>query len=131
MNLRRAYVGLSEIRKRSLDSTLDHQFIEQVESLFNLELENVKNIDVSDKYLKKYYGALLAFWEAPVYFRGNQLSRGKFNLFQSLKENDVNSKGFSDQECAFVLQKLETYWIASNQLYTKYLINFINKGYKR
>lgn len=128
--LKRAYIGIHNLKKMSLDKELTLQNIEEVECLF---IENQFNSDDLSlpKHLKKYAVLLSNFWESYAYYN-RRISRGKFHLFTSLKEKDFKlKKSFSDVECAEVIRKMENYWIASNQVYTQYQIYLIRKKYIR
>lgn len=119
--LERAYIGIQNLKKMSLDKNLTIEYIEEIEGLF---IENQFSPDnlVLPKYLKKYAILLSNFWESYVYYN-RRISRGKFHLFNSLKENDFKlKKSYSDEECTEVIRKMENYWIASNQIYTQYQI---------
>jgi hypothetical protein len=128
--LKEAYLGIQELRKMSLDKTLTLEYIEEVEKLFldnQFDAESLK----LPKYLQKYAQCLSSFWNSYIYYKGMR-SKGIFNLFTSLKEEDLALKVFhSEGECTKVLRKMEDYWMASNQIYTMYLISLIKKDYLR
>lgn len=131
--LEKAYIGICELRKQSLNKSLTIESIEEIEKLF---IENLFNTDELNlpKYLQKYAQNLSLFWESYTFNYNNWgiRSQDKFNLFKSLKENDlVLNVHYSEKDCALILRRLENYWIASNQVYTKYEIDLINKNYIR
>lgn len=127
--IEKGYIGISELRKRSLKRNLTIEYIKEIEELFMSNKIIVEDLTITNKYLKKYIQCLSDFWDSYSYFN-KQLSRGKFNLFDNLKQ-DVLTKGYSDDECAKMLKRLEDCWISSNQIYTKYRINQINYSYLR
>lgn len=129
-SLMQAYVGIQNLRKMSFDKSLTLEYIESIEHMF---LQNEFSVNEHDlpKYLKKYAECLSKFWESYTYYNGMR-SKGKFHLFASLKEVDLARGVFhTEGECAKVLRKLEDYWMASNQVYTKYEISLIKKDYLR
>jgi len=131
--LEKAYVGICDLRKQSLNRSLTIESIEEIEKLF---IENLFSTDELNlpKYLQKYAQNLSLFWECYTYKYNNWgiIPKDKFNLFESLKENDlVLNIHYSEKDCAMILRRLENYWIASNQIYTKYQIDLINKQYVR
>jgi hypothetical protein len=128
--LKSAYVGIQNLRKMSMDKTLILEYIEEIEQLFIQNQFNAEELHLP-KYLQKYAQCLSQFWEGYSYYK-TQRSRGKFNLFTSLKEEDLALKVFhTEGECTKVLRKMEDYWMASNQVYTKYEISLIRKDYLR
>jgi hypothetical protein len=128
--LKCAYVGIQNLRKMSMDKTLTLEYIEEIEELFIKNQFNVEELHFP-KYLHNYAERLSDFWQSYTYYRGMR-SKGKFNLFTSLKEEDLALKVFhTEGECTKVLRKIEDYWIASNQVYTKYEISLIRKVYIR
>lgn len=129
--LKEAYIGIQDLRKMALDKNLSLEYIESIESFF---LENTFKPEelALPKYLQKFAECLSSFWESYSYYNHTQRSRGKFNLFISLKENDLKMNiHSSESECAEILRNMEEYWIASNQVYTKYEISLIKRVYLR
>jgi hypothetical protein len=116
--LMEAYVGVQNLRKMSFEKSHSLEYIESIEHLFKQNEFNIEEY-VLPKYLKKYAACLSKFWHSYTYYRG-MISKGKFNLFVSLKEVDFAQNVFhTEDECVKVLRKLEDYWIASNQVYMK------------
>lgn len=129
--LREAYIGIQELRKMSMDKNLTLEYIDKIEQVFIGNQFNTEDLHLP-KYLEKYAQNLSAFWESCSYYNHAQRSRGKFYLFDSLRKNDLSMMvHYSDSEMAVILRKLEDYWIASNQVYTKYEISLIRKEYLR
>jgi hypothetical protein len=129
--LKEAYIGIQELHKMSMDKSLTLDFITSIEQLFIKNQFNIEELHLP-KYLKNYAQNLNAFWTSCSYYNHTQHSRGEFYLFESLKKNDLPMmKHYSESEMIFVLRKLEDYWIASNQVYTKYEISLIRKEYIR
>jgi hypothetical protein len=129
--LKNAYIGIQNLRKMSMDKTLTMEYIEEIESLFIKNQFNADDLH-KPKYLQKYAKCLSSYWDCYEYYNRTQYSCGKFNLFTSLKEVDLVLRGFhSEGECTKVLRKMEDYWMASNQVYTKYEISLIRKEYLR
>ena len=124
---RKAYMRMYDLRKMSLEKNLTIEYIKETEDFFIENKFNPNDLDLP-KYLEKYAKILSDFWESYNYYKYSRISRGKFNLFTSLKEEDFKfKKSYSDTECAKVLRKMEDYWIASNQVYTQYQISLIRK----
>ena len=129
--LREAYIGIQDLRKMSMNKTLTLEYIDKIEQLFIKNQFNTEGLHLP-KYLEKYAQNLIAFWESYSYINHTQLSRGKFHLFESLRKNDLTMMvHYSESEMAIILSRLEDYWIASNQVYTKYEISLIRKEYLR
>ena len=128
--LRKAYMRIHDLRKMCLDKNLTIEYIKETEEVCIENQFNPADLDLP-KYLEKYAKILSDFWESYNYYKYSRISRGKFNLFTSLKEEDFKlKKSYSDTECAKVLRKMEDYWVASNQVYTQYQISLIRKIYK-
>ena len=128
--LRKAYMRMHDLRKMCLDKNLTIEYIKETEEFFIENQFNPADLDLP-KYLEKYAKILSDFWESYNYYKYSRISRGKFNLFTSLKEEDFKlKKSYSDTECAKVLRKMEDYWVASNQVYPQYQISLIRKIYK-
>ena len=128
--LRKAYMRMHDLRKMCLDKNLTIEYIKETEEFFIENQFNPADLDLP-KYLEKYAKILSDFCESYNYYKYSRISRGKFNLFTSLKEEDFKlKKSYSDTECAKVLRKMEDYWVASNQVYTQYQISLIRKIYK-
>lgn len=129
--LLQAFIGIQNLRKMSLDKNLSLEYIESIEQLF---FQNQFNVDECNlpKYLKKYAECLSKFWESYTYYESTHRSKGRFNLFTSLKENDLKMLvHHSEIDCAKILRGLEDFWIASNQIYTKHKISIIKNEYLR
>ena len=130
--LEKAYVGICDLRKQTLAKTLTLESIEEIEFFFQNNELNIETLNFENRYFLKYAKCLSLFWESYTYYGDGQRSKGKFDLFKSLKENDlVLNIHHSESDCANVLRKMENYWMASNQIYTKYKIDLINKEYVR
>ncbi|MFH7015147.1 hypothetical protein [Flavobacterium sp. FlaQc-47] len=129
--LKDAYIGIQDLRRMSLNRNLTLEYIEKVERLFEENQFNSEELYLP-RYLQKYAQCLSSFWDSYSYYNGWQQSKGEFHLFKSLKEYDlVLNVHHSESDCANILRKMEDYWIASNQVYTKYQIDLINKKYIR
>ncbi|GAA3524282.1 hypothetical protein GCM10022393_43540 [Aquimarina addita] len=128
--LKEAYVGICELRKKSLNNTLTIEYINEIENIFLINKDKFSELEVKNKYLIKYASCIENFWNSYSYYN-KQRSRGKFDLFKSLRERDLEIKGYSDSECAKILRSMEDYWVSSNQIYTKHVIVLINKTYLR
>lgn len=129
--LKKGYIEIQNLRKMSMDKTLTLEYILEVEQLFIQNQFSTTDLNLP-KYLKKYAQCLSAYWDSYSYYNKTQRSRGKFHLFDSLRQNDlVKNIHYSESEMALIQKKLENYWIASNQIYTKYEISLIKKEYIR
>ncbi len=126
----KAYTMFVVLREDLLRKELTIDKVKEIEVFFEInKLMPIENIS-TDKYLTKYLECLTKFWTSYIYYRGNHISKGKFNLFLSLQTEDlVKNRGWLDDECAKVMKQMEDYWVASNQVYTKYKVNQINKTY--
>ena len=125
-----AYTYIQELRKMSFDKEITIEFIEKVENFFRENLFDPVDVHLP-KYLNKYAICINLFWNSYSYFKGKK-SRGKFNLFDSLKEIIIIKQvHYFENEFSIILRKMEDYWIASSQLYTKYEISKIRKEYIR
>lgn len=130
--LSKAYTSICDLRKQTLTKTLTLESIEEIEFFFQNNQLNIETLNFENRYFLKYAKCLSFFWESYTYYGEGQRSKGKFDLFKSLKENDlVLNIHHSESACANVLRKMENYWMASNQIYTKYQIDLINKEYVR
>lgn len=128
--LKEAYTGIQNLSKMSFDKALTLEYIDEVENLFIQNQFNAEELDLP-KYLQKYAECLSQFWDSYSYYFA-QRSRGKLNIFINLKEVDFKLKVFhTEGECIKVLRKMEDYWMAANQVYTKYEISLIRKEYIR
>jgi hypothetical protein len=130
--LSEGYTMLVILRDDLLGKKLTIDRVKEIELFFESnKLMSVENI-LSDKYLSKYLECLAKFWDSYIYYRGTQRSKGKFNLFLSMQTEDlVKARAWFDDECARVMRQMEDCWVASNQVYTKYKVNQINKTYLR
>ena len=125
-----AYTYIHELRKMSFDKEITIEYIEKVENLFKENQFDPDDVHLPI-YLKKYAICINLFWNSFSFFNGKK-SRGKFNLFDSLKEKIIIKQvHYFETEFSIILRKMEDYWIASNQLYTKYEISKIRKEYIR
>ncbi|QZK89057.1 hypothetical protein K5V07_00540 [Flavobacterium sp. CHNK8] len=126
-----AYIAVQNLRKMTLAKSLTITYIEEVEQLF-MQNQFITSELQLPKYLQRYSECLSNFWGSYSYNKSTQLSRGKFNLFDSLKEYDFPMKvHHSEVEISKILRKMEDYWIASNQVYTKYQVSLIKEKYLR
>ena len=128
--LSEGYTMLVILRNDLLGKKLTIDRVKEIELFFESnKLMSIENI-LPDKYLTKYLECLAKFWDSYIYHRGTQRSKGKFNLFLSMQTEDLlKTRALFDDECAKVLRTMEDYWVASNQVYTKYKINQIIKTY--
>lgn len=130
--LRRAYISICDLRKQSLAKTLTLESIEEIEQFFHYNKLNNEELNFENRYFFKYASCLCKFWDSYTYYGQGHRSKGKFDLFKSLKEHDlVLNIHHTESDCANVLRNMEDQWMASNQVYTKYQIDLINKKYKR
>lgn len=125
----KAFANVSRMRTNLLSRKLEKEEVVMVESFFHDNSIESDKIITSNKYLSKYIDQVTEFWNAYSYYRGSQISKGKFDLFESMKsENIQQNRGWYDDECARFLNRLEESWIASSQIFTKYRINSIRKA---
>lgn len=130
--LSQSYISICNLRKQTLEKTLTLESIKETEFFFHSNELNINDLNFEDRYFLKYAKCLSLFWESYTYYGGGQRSKGKFDLFKSLKENDlVLNIHHSESDCAIILRKMEDYWMAANQVYTKYQIDLINKKYMK
>lgn len=130
--LNRAYISICDLRKHTLEKTLTLEYIEKIELFFHTNKLNIDELNIENRYFLKYASCLDKFWDSYNYYGEGHRSKGKFDLFKSLKEYDlVLNVHHSESDCANILRKMEDHWMASNQVYTKYQINLINKKYIR
>ena len=123
-----AFANVSRMRTNLLNRRLEKEEVTAVESFFLVNhIESDKAI-ISNKYLSKYIDRITEFWSAYSYYRGSQMSKGKFNLFESMKSESIQqNRAWYDDECAKFLNRLEESWIASSQVFTKYRIDHLRK----
>lgn len=128
--LNEAYIGIQNLRKMSFDKTLTLEYLEEIENLFLKNEFDAKQLHLP-KYLQKYAERLSEFWVSYSLF--NKTFRiSNYNLFISYKECLLKGEYYSfESETSFILRKMEDYWMASNQVYTKYEISLIRKEYLR
>jgi hypothetical protein len=131
--LKNAYIGIQNLRKMSMDKTLTMDYIEEVESLFIKNQFNAEELH-SPKYLQKYAKCLSQFWNSYLFNYNNWGIRHneKYNLFDDLKKYDILMDiHYSAKNLSKIICRMEDFWMASNQVYTKYEISLIRKEYLR
>lgn len=124
-----AFANVSKMRANLLSRKLEKDEVVTIESFFHDNRVESNKIVTANKYLSKYIDQVAEFWNAYSYYRGSQMSKGKFDLFESMKSESIQqNRAWYDDECAKFLNRLEESWIASSQIFTKYRINHIRKA---
>lgn len=124
-----AYKMVWELRQLSMKGELTESIVNATESFFTSNEVNLNVLHIQNPYLYKYAKQISLFFQAYESYLGRMRSKGKFNLFNSLRDNDLRFKGYSDVECAKILRLMEAHWIASNQVFTNYQVQEVRRSF--
>jgi hypothetical protein len=124
----KGYVYISVLQDKSLDKSLTTDFVNEAEQFFIANQVELEKLDVSNQFLKKYCRSVQKFWSSFEFYNYAKPNQGKFNLFDKLKENLQKPKGQNlVDEMNEILKNLESLWVSSNQIFTKYIISSLRK----
>lgn len=127
-----AYNSICVLRSKLLEKKLEKEFFDEVKLKFISNSFDPNTLVLQSKYTLKYAVCISRFWRCYSYKKGNFISKGEYNLFEKMENDDlIVHRALYDDELALMLRRLEEMFVSSNQIYALIRLNNIKANYKR